>query len=139
MKIINDNMNFMSENGLDLVDFLLLEMKKKNLAPIDITKRGGLSPSQVSKILNRESPAGPKAIEKFAIALNLPVDLLYQYAGLFTKPIDLDEKREELLHLFSQMSDENREDTVDYARMKLQKQEREVRKSGKRDRVVGGL
>ncbi len=136
MKITNDNIYFMSEIKLDLVDFLLKSMSDKGLVPADITKRTGLSASQVSKILNRESPAGTKAIDCFAQALSLPVDILYQYAGRLSKPLKQDERREELVHLYGMLDEDNREDTIDYARMKLEKQSREVNKSGKRDKVA---
>lgn len=134
MKITNDNMSFMDETTMDLVDFLWHKMGVKGIAPIDVTKRTGLSASQVSKILNRESPAGPKALDCFADALNLPRELLYQYAGILSKPIKSDEKRQELLHLYDQMNPDNKEDTIDYVRMKIEKQEREKKKNGKRDK-----
>jgi transcriptional regulator with XRE-family HTH domain len=135
MKIVNDNMYFMTENQGDLVDFLLREMSVKKLVPADITRRSGLSPSQVSKVLNRESPAGSRAIECFAKTLDLPVTILLQYAGKLPKLTNSDPREQELVHLFGMMSAENRDDTIDYARMKLEKQERENKKDGKRARV----
>ncbi len=49
-------------------------------------------------------------------------------------PQEQDEKTQELLFLANKMNDENKEDTLDYARMKYKKQERESKKNGKRDR-----
>ena len=129
MKVANDNIYIMDETTVDLVSFLLAEMKAKEISPADITKRTGLSASQVSKVLNRESPAGTKAIECFAHALSLPIDVLYQYAGKLPKPLQHNEKRQELVHLFEMMSEDNKDDQLLYARMKLEKQEREEKNS----------
>lgn len=139
MKITSANIYFMDEKTVDLVTFLLEEMRVKRVSPADITKRTGLSASQVSKVLNRESPAGIKAIECFAQALGLPVDILFQYAGMLPKPLNHDEKRQELIHLYETMDNENREDVIDYARMKLEKQNREENKSAKRSHPAQAL
>lgn len=134
MKFTIDIFRVMNEK-LDFVDYLLMNMEEKGLIPADITKRSGLSPSQVSKILNRESPPGKKAIDNFAIALRLPVDDLYRRAGILpVKPSD-DETVSEITHIYHNLTDENREDLLDYARSRLQKQEREASKSGKRSKV----
>lgn len=124
----------MNENLPDLVDFLLAQMKVKGLVPADISKRSKISPSQVSKILNRESPAGQKALQSFAEALDLPAELLFQYAGILGKSVQSDEDEKELLHLYKKMNGNNKSDLVEYARMKM-KQQQEREKNGKRDRV----
>lgn len=139
MKVSNDNICFMRETEVDLVEFLLLEMRSKSITPADITKRTGLSASQVSKVLNRESPAGAKAIECFAQALSLPIDVLYQHAGILPKPLRHDEKRQELVHLYEMMNDDNKEDQIAYARMKLEKQDREEKKSVKSSRSAKNI
>src|SRR5689334_9608908 len=139
MKITDDNISFMSEREpaeeLDLVDFLHKDMKAKGVTAADVTRRG-LSASQVSKILNRESPAGQKALEIFADALNLPYETLYRLARKSTKPKSDDVKRQELIHLYDMMSEGNQDDQLAYARMKLQMQEREEKnkKNGKGNR-----
>lgn len=135
MKVIRANIYFMDETVTDLVSFLLEEMKIKEISPADISKRTGLSPSQVSKILNRESPAGVKAIECFSQALGLPIGVLYQYAGILPKPLNHDEKRQELVHLYEMMNEENKDDQLSYARMKYEKQEREEKTSAKHSRA----
>lgn len=134
MKITDDNISFMSENepeeDLDLVDFLHKDMKEKDVTAADVTRRG-LSASQVSKILNRESPAGQKALEIFAAALSLPYETLYRLARKSSKIQVNDVKRQELNHLFEMMTDDNQDDQIAYARMRLQIQEREEK--SKRD------
>jgi len=131
MKITGDIFCVMNEK--DFVDFLLDVMEDKEISPADITKRSGLSPSQVSKILNRESPAGQKALDSFARALNLPVDDLYRRAGILPMKPNDDETVSEITHISHALSEENRQDVRDYARLRLQKQEREKSKNGKRD------
>ena len=137
MKLLNDNINFMSETSLDLVAFLIKEMDDQELVPADITKRSGLSASQVSKILNRESPAGTRAMECFAIALNLPFDTLYRISkGLPLSSGNQEERRNELIHLFDQATSISQEDIIDYVKMRLDKDKRELKKNGKRDKIA---
>jgi len=134
MKLSDDNIFFMDETKVDLVEFLTKEMKEQDLLPADITKRSGLSASQVSKILSRESPAGTKALECFSQALGIPYDTLYRYSKNLSKQPD--ERRNELIHLYDQAKEESREDIIDYAKMRVEKDKREVGKNGKRDRVA---
>lgn len=49
-------------------------------------------------------------------------------------PSEHDEKLKELIHLAAMMTEENKEETLEYARMRYEKQERESKKNGKRDR-----
>lgn len=133
MKFLSDIFCVMNEKE-DLVTYLSRVMDERDLSPADITKRGGLSPSQVSKVLNRESPAGEKAIKSFAKALNLPVDDLYRRAGILPlKPND-DETVSEIVHIYHLLNENNKDDLLDYAKNRLTKQERE-KKNAKRARV----
>ena len=111
----------MNEN--ELIQFLLQEMKAQGLSPADISRRGNLSPSQVSKVLNGDSPAGQKALEGFAIALRLPVSLLYQKSGRLPLPIDKDDKIAEIEHIYYNLDDPNRSELLEYARLRLKLQE----------------
>lgn len=124
MKIRNANIYFMSEiDDVDLVSFLMAEMKRKNVMPADITKRTGLSASQVPKILNRESPAGKKALKCFAQALNLPIDLLYRKAKILPDMNKEDETVSELKHIYFTLNHDGQENLIEYARWQLQLQE----------------
>jgi transcriptional regulator with XRE-family HTH domain len=124
------------DESMDVVEYLLKVMEERELIPADITKRSGLSPSQVSKVLNRESPAGQKALDSFAKALNLPPDDLYRRAGILPMKPNADEVVTEIVHIYHMLSEDNKGDLLDYAKNRLSKQEREEKKNAKRDRVA---
>lgn len=135
MKFPNDIFCGMSEK-LDVVDYLLKVMEDRELIPADITKRSGLSPSQVSKVLNRESPPGQKALDSFSKALNLPADDLYRRAGILPMKPNADETVSEIVHIYHMLTEINQGDLLDYAKNRLAKQEREKKKNGKRNPVA---
>jgi transcriptional regulator with XRE-family HTH domain len=100
----------------DIVDYLIKIMSEKDVRPTDITRRGGLSPSQVSKILNRESPAGRKALDSFAQALSIPVEELYRRANIISGKSDRAPGFVELEGIYHHVSDEKRKRILDFAR-----------------------
>lgn len=121
---------------MDLVDYLSKAMSDKDLIPADITRLSGLSASQVSKILGRKSPAGLDAIECFAIALDVDFNVLYRLSKNLPMPPENDARRNELVRLYDKAKENSREDIIDYAKMRVEKDKREESKSGKRDRIA---
>lgn len=101
----------------------------------ELAKKSGLSRTAINDVVNRKTRGGYKYALAIAEAAGRPVEEALQAAGLMDIPPALDEKWQELVHLYNSMSSENRDDTIDYARMKLEKQERENKKDGKRARV----
>jgi len=134
MKFIVDIFRVMNEK-MDVVDYILRVMEEKDLIPADIVRRGNLSPSQVSKVLSRESPPGEKALGGFAIALGVSVESLYRRAGKLPSKPFADETVSEITHIYHNLNDTNKEDLLDYARLRLSKQEKDKKKNGKRDRI----
>lgn len=102
----------------------------------ELANRAGLSRTSVNDVINGKVKGGYKYAISIAEAANRPIEEALQAAGIMDIPPDNDPKRQELIHLSNQMTDSSLDDTVDYARMKLEKQEREKHKNGKRDKVT---
>lgn len=102
----------------------------------ELATRAGLSRTSINDVINGKVKGGYKFAISVAEAANRPIEEGLQAAGIMDIPPDNDPKRQELIHISNQMTDSSLEDTIDYARMKLQKQDREDNKSEKRKKVA---
>lgn len=100
----------------------------------ELATHAGLSRTSINDVINGKVRGGYKYAKAVAEAANRPIEEGLRAAGIMDIPQEQDEKTQELLFLANKMNDENKEDTLDYARMKYKKQERESKKNGKRDR-----
>ena len=100
----------------------------------ELATKAGLSRTSVNDVINGKARGGYKFAKAIAEAADRPIEEGLQAAGILDIPEGQDEQVEELIHLAKQMTDETKEDTLEYARMKLRKQ-REGKKNGKRNRV----
>lgn len=110
-------------------------LKETGWSQSELAVKSGLSRTAINDVINRKVRGGYKYALAIAEAANKPVEEALQAAGLMDVSSDTDETKQELVHLFNLMDEDNREDTLDYARMKLEKQ-REVNKSGKRNKIT---
>lgn len=59
----------------------------KDIKPVELARLAKIDPGVVTRILKAERDAKPKTLEAIAHALKLPVDLIYEKAGILpTKP-----------------------------------------------------
>ncbi len=121
---------------MDFSEWLVDELKQREWSNADLAKAAGISRGSVTNIISGIRSPGTDICEAIARAFKIPPEVVYRHAGLLPPALEPDEKRQELVHLFELMNDNNREDTIDYARMKLQKQEREKPKGEKRNKVA---
>lgn len=101
----------------------------------ELANHASLSRTAVNDVINRKARGGYKYAIAIAEAAGRPIEEGLQAAGLIEIPPEQDEKVRELIYLASQMTDETKDDTLEYAKLRLQKQKREGKKSdSKRDR-----
>jgi transcriptional regulator with XRE-family HTH domain len=101
----------------------------------ELANRANLSRTSVNDVINRKVRGGYKFAIAVAEAADRPIDEGLQAAGVMDIPPEQDEKTLELIHLIKQMTAETKDDTLEYAKLRLKKQKREGKKSdGKRDR-----
>lgn len=121
---------------MDFVEWLTSELQKRDWTAADLARNARISKGSISNIVSGARQPGKDVCEGIANAFKIPPEIVYRRAGLLPPLSNNSENKEELLHLFDMMDEDNREDTMDYARMKLQQQEREKKKNGKRDKVA---
>ena len=118
------------------IEWLQDELSDRGWSGSELSRRSGVSQSAISLVLSGNRQPGTEFCDGIARAFKIPVDSVYRVAGLLpVKPSD-DETVSEITHIYHNLTDENREDLLDYARSRLQKQDREKSKSGKRNRVA---
>jgi len=94
-----------------------------------LATKAGLSRTAVNDVINRKARGGYKYAIAIAEAAERPIEEGLQAAGIIDLPVDQDEKLQELIYLASQMTGETIGDTIEYARLRLKKQD----KNGKGD------
>jgi transcriptional regulator with XRE-family HTH domain len=107
----------------DFSQWLRDELAKKGLVQADIARRAGLSPSQVSRIINARSAPSQDALASIARSLRLPPEEVFRRAGLLPPIPGEDTEITELDHIARQLDETNKNDLVRYARLRLQIQE----------------
>ncbi|MCP4416879.1 MAG: helix-turn-helix transcriptional regulator [Chloroflexi bacterium] len=88
------------------------------MSQAELARRGDLSPSQVSKILNMQSTPGESALSGIAKALDLPLDMVFREAGLLPPQSDILDELDEFAHLYQQLNQADRNDLIEIARLK---------------------
>lgn len=122
----------MENNFVSFINWLDGVMTEKNVTPTDIANTGFVSISAVSLLLSKTTKSASiemcKAISK---ATGIPLITVYRRAGHLPAAPSEDETMSEISHIYDELNNTNRDDLLDYARLRLQKQE----KAGKRARI----
>jgi transcriptional regulator with XRE-family HTH domain len=104
-------------------DWLLNELKSRDMSQSDLARIGGLGSGTISNIMSGNRKVGQDTLKKIASALRLPTDLVFEKAGIFA-PKSTDPIIAEITHLASQLPPEDVQDLIDLARSKIQRHER---------------
>lgn len=114
----------------DFVEWLDERLNERGWTRAELAKRANISEASLSLLYSGARKPGMKMCQGIAAALKLSPDDVYRAAGLLdAKPSD-DEVVSEIAHISHSLNENNRQDLLDYARLRLQKQEKE--QSGKR-------
>jgi plasmid maintenance system antidote protein VapI len=107
-----------------------------DMTPAELSRATGIDSAVISNIMNGRRGVGPDVAKKISTALKLPPETVYRMAGILpTKPSE-DKHAAELRQIYEELNTGNREDLIDYARLKMEQQEREKKKSGKLHRTT---
>lgn len=87
-------------------EWLVRTMKSKKISQAELARLSGLSPSQVSKIIRMESPAGKVAIVAIAHALDQDPANLFALASDFPQVTIEQSTLDELKNVLSQLPPE---------------------------------
>ena len=103
----------------DFSEWLQNVLKEKELIQADLVRLSGLSPSQVSKIINLHSPPGDKAIQAISKALQLDANIVYRAAGKIPKVTIKQATMEELESIISQLPPDQVDELLEIGRLKV--------------------
>jgi transcriptional regulator with XRE-family HTH domain len=69
--------------------WLLEELDQRNMSQADLARACDITTAQISRIVSGERNAGTKSLTNIAQALKLPVDFVFEQAGLLPPNSDL--------------------------------------------------
>lgn len=125
---------------MNFVEWLTSELDKRDWTASDLARHSGISKGSISNIISGVRQPGNDVCEGIARAFKISPEVVYRRAGLLPPLPEEDINRDELINLYNLMNESNREDVIDYARMKLKKQEKEKKtNANKHDRVAGSV
>jgi transcriptional regulator with XRE-family HTH domain len=119
--------------------WLQQEMDNRGWSISDLARSANVARGSIGNILRGERNPGIDVCEGIAHAFKISPEIVYRRAGLLPPALEQDEKRQELVHLYEMMSEDNKDDQLSYARMKLEKQEREGKNNVKTSRTAKNI
>lgn len=85
--------------------WLKQELNKRGMTQAELSRRSGISPGHITKVLNGERGLGEQALRGIADAFHVPPDIVFRKAGLLPELPVNDEMKEELIFLFDMLPD----------------------------------
>ncbi len=85
--------------------WLLKELKERDMSQSDLARACKITPSQISHIVSEKRNAGTKSLTNIAQAFKLPVDFVFEKAGLLPPNSELSPIHREIIHLVKQLPD----------------------------------
>lgn len=103
-----------------LANWLIEQLRYKNWSQNDLARKAKLTSGSISNYINGRRP-DTDACRSIARALNVSEEMVLRLAGHLPKEKDYDPERDEWNALYEQMSEEDRKDFLDFARVKAKK------------------
>ncbi|HEY4761633.1 MAG TPA: helix-turn-helix transcriptional regulator [Thermoguttaceae bacterium] len=101
----------------DFAEWLEKELIEQKVTQAELSRRSGISPSQISKILNMQSSPGPEACTAIARALDLPEEEVFRHAELLSPKTEDAPNLAEWVHLFLSADPAERDRMLELARV----------------------
>lgn len=128
MRNLLDDTMFLVIDKYNFSEWLQSEMESRNLSQSELARRAGLNRAVVNKIVNQISMPTPETIEALARGLKLPSEQVFRAAGLLPPVPPKRAQVDELDHLANLLGDDDLQEVIDYAKMRLRKREEEEEK-----------
>jgi len=94
--------------------WLANELEKRDMSQSDLARASGVTRAMVSKTINGKSGVSAKSFANISRALNLPLEFVFEKAGLLP-PSGLSEAQRELIELVREMPDEDVDALIELA------------------------
>jgi transcriptional regulator with XRE-family HTH domain len=101
-------------------EWLKSNLKRKGLSQTELAEIIGVRPAQISRIISGERGTTPDTLEGIARAFGVPIQSVYIAAGLIPSVSEEKELINQLLHLTAQLPEQDQQDILEYARMRVQ-------------------
>ena len=85
------------------------ELATRGWDQAELSRRGDITSSHVSRILSGLRKPGPEACSAIARAFNIPEDIVFRKAGLMSPAPENTDALAEAHHLFAKLSDDDQE------------------------------
>ena len=92
--------------------WLLEELAQRGMSQSDLARACNITPARISHIVLGEHSVGTKSLTNIAQALKLPVDFVFEKAGLLPCKSDLSPIQRTITHLMKGLPDSDLELTV---------------------------
>ena len=90
---------------IDFSEWLNSVLIDKDIKPVELARMANIDPGVVTRILKAERSATPKTLEAIAHALKLPIEMVYEKAGILPPKSQLSPIKRKLAHLAEGLPD----------------------------------
>lgn len=104
-------------------DWLLDELKDRGWTQAELARRAKISKGAISNIIVNIRQPGPEICEAIATAFHIPAEDVFRQAGLLNTSRISDPDIDEISEIASKLSREERDDLLQYARLRMKLQE----------------
>lgn len=92
-----------------LAEWLVTKLVAQGWSRSEAARRGEISPSMLDKVINGHANAGPEFCRGIARAFKLPPEEVFRRAGLLPSEPEESQSERELLHIFRELPEDERE------------------------------
>lgn len=96
-------------------------LKSRNMKPADLARAAKKDSGVISNIMNGKRNPSTSSCKAISIALDIPLDEVYRAAGILPPKTDIDPIAENVLHLLKDLDDYDKEEILDFVRLKHQR------------------
>lgn len=108
---------YLMEN--EFVKWLSLEMKKRGISQAELARRSGVTQGTISRIMGGERNIGNDVATSISQALKLPLEEVMRAAGLLPQIPKATAKKDELLYLYDQLPEKEKDNLIKYIRVTI--------------------
>lgn len=117
---------------IDFPAWLQKELNDRGWTQADLSRFSNLSTAAISRMMTGARGIGPDACLAIANALRIPPEIVFRAAGLLPPKPDDEVTLEEWRYVLEQLSEEDREELLNIARLKIELRERKKTSASRR-------
>jgi transcriptional regulator with XRE-family HTH domain len=110
---------------IQLADWLQKELDDREWSGNELATRANIDPSIINRALNRKRMPSNDSLAAIARAFGYPPEQVYRAAGLLPQLPPEDATFEDWKFVLNQLPEEDRQELLEFARLKLKRQQQE--------------